>query len=184
MNDLIRLRNANLTLFNHQRMQAAQKAVGWKEGDQPLPEVPISHDDTFPILVTIVDVMQEMQDEAKALLEFSTEHEDARAEEADLLAAKHKVMDIELDDTASESDREDLENRQNAADDEYQKAHTLRAALGDKVVAAKKNMLAKLSPIILQLDLVAASCGLELYNNVPAYFNALAKQSGLLGVEV
>lgn len=172
MQDLIKLRNANVALWNHMN----QPKTG--------PEVPIGHDHTFPIIVELVDTIMEMQDVAKFLLEVSIEHEDALEEAQEALTARNEIDVMQLDVGAPKSEQEELLNKKNRADDEYMALHRAQIALGDKVTALKKQLAGKIAPAILQLDLIAASCNVELYNNVPAFFNAFAKQNGLLGVEI
>lgn len=182
MLDLVRLRNANIMLWNHMN----QPKTG--------PEVPIGHDNTFPIISGLVDTLQEMQTEAKALLQIEIEHDDALGVEKNALDNLNIARDadplIDLKGKAKKDEKE-IEAAHAVhdeavaeADKAFQAAHNGRAALGDQVVHLKKRLAAKLAPAILQLDLIAASTGIELHAAVPSYFNSFAAEKGLVGVNI
>lgn len=188
MQDLIRLRNANVTLWNHMN----QPKTG--------PEVPIGHDHTFPIITNLVDTMQEMQDEAAKLLQLQVQHDNALEVEQKALEEKQHLIDhhakmkaepvmVKNDDGEEEDPDytqalEDAGAEAEEANTVFQKLHTVRAEIGDQLIALKKRLAGKLAPAILQIDLIAASTGIELHAAVPSFFNSFAKEHGLVGVEV
>lgn len=189
MQDLIRLRNANVTLWNHMN----QPKVG--------AEIPIGHDHTFPIITNLVDTMQEMQDEAAKLLKLQVQHDDALDAEQKALEEKQHYFDhhaemkaepvmVKNDDGEEQEHPDYVQALEDAgaeaeeANETFQKLHTVRAEIGDQLIALKKRLAGKLAPAILQLDLIAASTGIELHAAVPSFFNSFAKEQGLVGVEI